>query len=166
MNLYLLRHGLAVEPGEHGFTKDAERPLTAKGKAKLARITAAMEKLDLSFEVILSSPYIRARQTAEIVADAFDARKRIEFTEALTPSGNPRKLIEVINQLFSQDILLVGHEPFLSEFISSLIAGTTSVPIVMKKAGLCKLTTDSLRYGRCATLEWLLTPKQLLRIAG
>jgi phosphohistidine phosphatase len=165
MNLYLLRHGLAVEPGEHGFTRDSERPLTLKGKAKLAQITAAMEELGLSFEVILSSPYVRARQTAGIVADAFGARKRIEFTEALTPSGNPRKLIEVINHLSSQDILLVGHEPCLSEFISFLISGTTSVPILVKKAGLCKLSAETLRYGSCATLEWLLTPKQMLLMA-
>lgn len=166
MNLYLLRHGLAVEPGEHNFTKDSERPLTTKGKDKLAKITDAMRKLDLCFEVILCSPYVRARQTAEIVADASDARRRIEITEALTPSGNAKKLIEIINNLVSQEILLVGHEPFMSELISLLIAGTTNVPIVMKKAGLCKLSAESLHHGKCATLEWLVTPKQMVLMAG
>jgi phosphohistidine phosphatase len=165
MNLYLLRHGLAVEPGGPGFTDDSERALTPKGKAKLEKVAAAMKALDLSFDLILSSPYVRAKQTAELVAEGLKARRRLEFTETLTPSGNAKKLVELINHLIPKDVLLVGHEPFLSEFISLLVAGTHGVPIVMKKAGLCKLSMDSLRYGRCATLEWLLTPKQMLLMA-
>ncbi len=165
MNLYLLRHGLAVEPGGPGFTDDSERPLTSKGKAKLEKVAAAMKALDLSFDLILSSPYIRAKQTAEIVTDLLKARRRLEFTEALTPAGNVKKLVELINHLMPKDVLLVGHEPFLSELISFLVGGNHGLPIVMKKAGLCKLSMDSLRYGRCATLEWLLTPKQMQLMA-
>jgi len=165
MNLYLLRHGLAVEPDERSFSKDSERPLTAKGETKLVQITSAMVALDLTFDAILSSPYIRARQTAEIVADAFRARAKIKFTETLTPSGNPRKLIELIHHLGCQDPLLVSHEPFLSEFISFLVAGSSGFPVTMKKSGFCKLSLETLRYGPCATLEWLLTPKQLLLMA-
>jgi phosphohistidine phosphatase len=167
MNLYLLRHGLAVELGEHGINKDADRPLTGKGKAKLGKIAAAMQAIDLSFDLILSSPYLRARQTAEIVADSFNARKRVEFSEALTPGGSSRKLVEVINRLgpSSNGVLLVGHEPFLSELISLLVSGGTGVPVLMKKGGLCKLSAESLQHGRCATLEWLLTPKQMMLMA-
>ena len=167
MNLYLLRHGLAVEPGEHGIHRDADRPLTAKGKAKLGKIAAAMQAIDLSFDLILSSPYLRARQTAEIVADSFNARKRVEFSEALTPNGSSRKLVDFINRSgpFSNGVLLVGHEPFLSELISLLVSGGTGFPVLMKKGGLCKLSTESLHNGRCATLEWLLTPKQMILMA-
>ena len=98
MNLYLLRHGIAVDPGTPGILSDADRPLTAKGEEKLAQITKAMAALELSFDLILSSPYLRARQTAEIVADAFNARKRIEFTDSLTPGANPKKLIELLKR--------------------------------------------------------------------
>jgi len=164
MTLYLLRHGLAVEPGSDGFSKDSERPLTAKGKTKMSKIAAAMQALDLTFDLILSSPYVRASQTAEIVAEAFQARKKLEFSEALVPGANGRKLVALLNHLSPQpqSVILVGHEPFLSEFISLLLAGHSGVPIVMKKGGLCQLTAESLQAGPCATLDWLLTPKHML----
>jgi phosphohistidine phosphatase len=163
MNLYLLRHGLAAERAPHS-TKDADRPLTPKGKRKLWLVAEAMEALELSFDRILSSPYVRARQTAEIVAEAFNARPRLEFTDTLTPHGNSKHLVELLLHIEPQpqNILLVGHEPYLSELISLLLAGDTRLAVEMKKAALCHLTAGSLTHGRCATLQWLLTPKQML----
>lgn len=167
MNLYILRHGLAGQPGAHGMAKDADRPLTAEGKQKLRKIAAAMKALDLSFDLILSSPYARARETADIVAAAFNARKELECSDTLTPSGSPRELIRLLNHRKPQpeSLLLVGHEPYLSTLISLLVAGVGDLSIVLKKGGLCKLAAESLRPGRCATLEWLLTPKQMLLMA-
>jgi phosphohistidine phosphatase len=167
MNLFILRHGLAVEPGTAGFAKDSDRPLTAKGERKLWKIADAMEDLEISFDCILSSPYLRARQTAEIVAEALDLKKKLEFCEALTPGGNPTRLLEAINarKPAPENLLLVGHEPYLSELISLLLSGSSDIPITMKKAGLCKLAIESLRFGQCATLEWLLTPKQMCLMA-
>ena len=163
MNLYLLRHGIAVEPGTPGYEKDADRPLTPEGERKLRQIADAMEALDLAFDFILSSPYLRARQTAEIVAQPFKARKRLELSDSLTPGGSPKKLVELLNRLQPppEDVLLVGHEPYLSGLISLLASGEATLAVVMKKGGLCKLSTESLKYGRCAALEWLLTPKQM-----
>ncbi len=167
MNLYLLRHGIAVDPGTPGILTDADRPLTAKGEEKLAQITKAMAALELSFDLILSSPYLRARQTAEIVADIFGARKRIEFTDCLIPGAAPRKLIELLKHRrpLPENILLAGHEPHLSTLISHLVSGDTGLWVVMKKGGLCKLVIESLKPGRCAILEWLLTPKQMALMA-
>jgi phosphohistidine phosphatase len=167
MNLYLLRHGLAVELGTHGLIKDSERPLTPKGERKLWRIAEGMKALELTFELILSSPYVRARQTAEIIAEALHASKTIEFSETLTPGGSTKKLIELLNHLKPdlENVLLVGHEPHLSDFISLLVSGKPGFGVVMKKGGLCKLSVDSLRYGRCAALEWLLTPAQIALMA-
>src|SRR5438552_7996333 len=91
MNLYILRHGLAVEPGTPGDAQDADRPLTPKGERKLWQIADAMQALELSFDLILSSPCVRARQTAEIVTEAFNARKKLEFSDNLAPHGNPKK---------------------------------------------------------------------------
>src|SRR5438270_13273231 len=121
MNLYLLRHGLAVEPGTLGYT-EAERPLTPKGERKLHKIARAMQALELSFDCILSSPYVRARDTAEIVATELKLKKKIELTETLLPDGNARKLVELVKQLqpAPQSVLLVGHEPHLSGLISLL----------------------------------------------
>ena len=163
MNLYILRHGIAVDPAAHGFAKDADRPLTPEGKRKLGQIAGAMEALELSFDLILSSPYLRARQTAEIIAEALKARKWLELSDSLTPGGSARKLVDLLNHLQPppESVLLVGHEPYLSGLISLLVAGDASFAVLMKKGGLCKLSTDSLKPGRCATLEWLLTPKQM-----
>jgi phosphohistidine phosphatase len=167
MNLHLLRHGLAADLGTHGLTRDSERPLTPKGERKLWRIAEGMKTLELSFNIILSSPYLRARQTAEIIAEALHARRKVEFSETLIPAGNAKKLIELLNRVKPelQNVLLVGHEPHLSELISLLVSGKTGLGVVMKKGGLCKLSSESLRYGRCATLEWLLTPGQLALMA-
>lgn len=167
MNVYLLRHGIAVEPGTGGLSKDSERPLTPKGERKLWKIAQAMEELEISFDWILSSPYVRARQTAELIAEALGLRKKLENTETLTPAGNTRKLIEILNhhQPAAEDVLLVGHEPYLSQLISLLVSGNSELAVTMKKGGLCKLSADVLEHGRCARLEWLLTPRQLSLMA-
>ena len=165
MELYLLRHAIAEERGP-GYEDDSKRPLTAKGVKRMRRIAEGMLALDLSFDVILSSPYTRARQTAEIVARVFDARKSLEVSDHLAVGGDGEQLIEQITTEYpaAGSLLLVGHEPSMSGFISTLVSGDQNLTMVMKKGGLCKLTVDALRYGRCATMEWLLTPAQLVRI--
>ncbi|HUA37916.1 MAG TPA: phosphohistidine phosphatase SixA [Candidatus Sulfopaludibacter sp.] len=163
MNLYILRHGLAVERGTPGFKTDAERPLTPKGKRQLRDIAGAMRNMDLDFDLILSSPFRRAWQTAEIVARNLKREKRLAFSDELAPAGNPKALIRQLNELkpAPENILLVGHEPCLSQFAIRLIAGGSSARMELKKGGLCKLEIDSLRFGRCAVLQWLLTPRQM-----
>jgi phosphohistidine phosphatase len=164
MNLYILRHGLAAERGGAGHGKDSDRPLTPKGERKLWKTAEAMEALKLSFDLILSSPYTRARQTAQIIAEAFNARGELEFSDALAPNGSAKKVIELIAALkpAPENVLLVGHEPYLSEFISLLATGETSSSVVLKKGGLCKVSAEALKPGRCAVIEWLLTPRQML----
>ena len=168
MSLFILRHGLAIEHGTPGYADDASRPLTVEGKAKLRKITRAMEKLDLHFDVILSSPYQRARQTAEITAEELDLVKKLAFSDALIPDGSAKELISHINQLKPrpENILLVGHEPYLSELISVLVFGGRGFSVELKKGGLAKLSMESLKHGRCASLEWLLTPKQMALIGA
>jgi len=163
MDIYLLRHGLAAERGTAGYTNDAERPLTDEGEHKLRDIAKAMRKLELEFDLILSSPYARARQTAEIVADGLKAHKKMEFSDALTPDGSTRELTEFLNRLRPKpdSVLLVGHEPYLSGLISLLVSGNRGCKVVMKKGGLAKLEVDLLTNGSCAALAWLLTPGQM-----
>ena len=163
MTLYLLRHGIAVDPGTPDFLNDADRPLTARGEEKLEQIARAMLALELSFDLILSSPYVRARQTAEIVARAFRPRQAVEVTECLTPGASPRKVIDLLVRRPSpaESVLLVGHEPHLSSLISLLVSGNTQATVLMKKGGFCKLSAETLKLGHCAQLEWLLTPKTM-----
>jgi phosphohistidine phosphatase len=168
MNLYFLRHGIAVDPSAPDFARDAERPLTPKGKRRLRQIAKAMGALKISFDLILSSPYVRARQTAEIVAKILKRKKKLKFSDELTPGGNPKSLVQQLNDLRPKpkNILLVGHEPYLSKLIALLTAGSTNMEIDLKKGSLCKLETESLRYARCATLACLLAPRHLALMAG
>jgi phosphohistidine phosphatase len=159
MEIYILRHGIAVERGTKGYQNDSERPLTKEGEEKMYRIAKAILALELEFDLILSSPYVRARQTAEIVAASLE--EEVTLTNFLTPGGNALELIGEINDEKPQRVLLVGHEPDLSQFISVLVTGAGDARIELKKGALCKLTTEKLTFGQCATLNWLLTPRQL-----
>jgi phosphohistidine phosphatase len=163
VNLFILRHGIAAEPDAPGIKSDANRPLIPKGEQRLREAAAAMEKMGLSFDAIISSPYLRAKQTAEIVARHFKLQKKLTFSDDLIPGGNPQALIRQLNGLkpAPENILLVGHEPYLSWLIALLATGNTSATIEMKKGGLCKLEVEELEYGHCATLAWLLTPRQM-----
>src|SRR5262245_48051767 len=122
-----------------------------------------MLAMDLRFDLILSSPFVRARRTAEIVAE--ELQQEVTFSEFLEPGGNHLKLVGEINDEKPQRVLLVGHEPDLTGLISVLIAGNTDARIELKKGGLCKLTSEKLTFGSCATLNWLLTPKILRSIS-
>lgn len=166
MNLFLLRHAIAVPHGYPGIDRDGDRPLTPKGEKKMRRIAEGLLALDLTFDLILSSPLVRARQTAEILAKVFDGEKKVKYSDHLAVGGDARMLINDVNERFGvvDNVVLVGHEPSLSELISVLLSGSPGLPFTMKKGGVCNLAIDKLIYGRCATLEWLLTPAQLSRI--
>lgn len=159
MEIYILRHGIAVERGASGYKKDSDRPLTKEGEEKMLQIAQAIFAMDVRFDLILSSPYVRADQTAQIVAGELD--REVTFTKFLAPGGDASELIAEINDEKPQRVLVVGHEPDLSRLISILVTGDGDASIELKKGGLCKLTTDRLTLSRCATLNWLLTPKQL-----
>jgi phosphohistidine phosphatase len=163
MELYLLRHGIAVVRDDLDYERDAERPLTSKGKRQLRQIADAMKTLGLRFDLILSSPYVRAQQTAEIVAKALKRQKQLKLSDELIPGGNPRALIQQLSANYpkADAVLLVGHEPYLSRLIGLLITGETHLGMDLKKGGLCKLEIEKLSYSHCATLAWLLTPKQM-----
>jgi phosphohistidine phosphatase len=164
MTVYLLRHGLAVQRGSARHQKDRDRPLTAEGGRKIRRIAKAMRELQLSFDLILSSPWLRARQTAEIVAETFEVRKSLELFDPLAPGGDAGQLIHHLKQLPSApgNVLLVGHEPYLSDFVGWIATGKQEPFMTFKKGGLCKLVVTAWTARRGATLEWLLTPRQML----
>jgi phosphohistidine phosphatase len=166
MNLYFLRHGIAVARGTPGYETDGDRPLTQEGEKKTQRIARGMQSLELTFDLVLSSPFVRARRTAEIVVEIFGSEGKLEFTRNLEPGGNPQDLVRELRSRTQalESVLLVGHEPYLSSLISVLLTGDEQTSVVLKKAGLCCLVTDDLEYGRCARLEFLLAPGHLSRI--
>ena len=166
MNLYIIRHAIAVDEGTPDYEQDSERPLTDKGRKKMRQIARGLRNLGVEFDIILSSPYVRARETAEILADVFKMKKKIAFSESLVPMADPQLLIPELNEKYPVDsIVLVGHEPQLSAFIGLLTAENSKIDITLKKGGVCYLTADDLHHDdHRATMEWLLTPGILMEI--
>jgi len=163
VNLYLLRHAIAVEHGTPGYENDDDRPLTSDGKAKFRDSIKGIRSLELSFDLILSSPLPRATQTADIFVEVLKLRNNVKLDDNLAPDGDARKLIKHLKALKPslESIVLVGHEPDLSALVSQLVCGDDNLTMNFKKGGLCKLNVDTLKHGRCATLEWILTPRQM-----
>jgi phosphohistidine phosphatase len=164
MNIYLLRHAIAMDRLTWKKS-DAERPLTDEGRKKMMQAAKGMKKAGITFDWILTSPHRRAFDTAQIVANAYKAEKKLRLSRSLMPDGDPKLLMRHLALDFRswESVLLVGHEPYLSKLISVLIGGT-DVNLNFKKGGLCLLTADTLAYEACATLEWLLTPKLLKKL--
>ena len=158
MKLYILRHGEAAEHGDPRY-KENTRPLTPKGIQRTKQLAHALREMEVAFDRILSSPLTRAKQTAEIVARGME--KPVELTDALTPSGSMKALVEQISMIrpVPESVVVVGHEPYLSGFISLLTLGGPELPIKLKKGALCRLEVEHLICGKCATLEWLLQPR-------
>lgn len=160
MKIYLIRHSNAVDPGTPGYEDDSSRPLTENGRDKMSKIASALKGLSVNPDLIVSSPYVRARQTAEIVAKMLKYKKDLAFSEALVPMGKADQVIGEINEKYHVDeLVLVGHEPSMSTLIGTLTAGNPDLAITLKKGGVCCLSADDLRTNRTAALEWLLTPK-------
>ena len=160
MKLYLVRHAIAEEAGTPGYEDDSLRPLTEKGREKMRRIAQALRDMGVEPDLIVSSPYVRASQTASILAKELKYKEELSYSDFLTPMGEPNDMIGEINEKFSVDeLMLVGHEPNLSSLASVLLAGNPDLSINFKKGGVCCLSVDDLHYDRKAVLEWLVTPK-------
>jgi len=165
MNLFVLRHAKACARSPK-WRPDDTRPLTRDGEKKMYHIARGIQSLDLSIELILTSPYLRAFRTAEILGEVLESKK-VFASKNLIAEAEPRAVIDEINENFAEltQIALVGHEPFLSRLISVLLSGRDNLPIELRKGGFCKLSIKKLSFGPCAGLEWLMTPRQLARLA-
>lgn len=165
MNLYIIRHAIAVDEDSSLYDDDSLRPLTDKGRKKMRQISKGLRTLGCDFDLILSSPYLRAKETAEILADVFKMKKDVEFSESLIPMGDPEQLIAEVNEKYNvNSIAFVGHEPQLTALISLLAAENAAIDMTLKKGGVCRLSADNLRHTRKATIELLLTPGILAEI--
>ena len=125
MRLYIVRHAIAAPHGTPGIPDD-DRPLTEEGIKKMRQAAAGLRSLDYIPELILSSPLIRARQTAEILLEAFGKGIELKILPALAPSGIRRELYQAIASYEKRlkSLMLVGHQPSLGEIAGEIIGGT------------------------------------------
>ena len=173
MDLYILRHGYAGKRLPDPI-KDIQRQLTGSGKKEVIQVAKSLKRLKVQFNYIFSSPWTRAFQTAKIIAAEYKLVKQIEQYEELKPYGNKDFLYDKLKKLNVESaILIVGHEPYLSNMISDIISdnnmeknhnGKKRINIVLKKAGLSKVNITSTVPKLKGELSWLLTPKILKQI--
>ncbi|MEA5077152.1 MAG: phosphohistidine phosphatase SixA [Anaerolineaceae bacterium] len=166
MKILLMRHAEAMDRNPKKFPDDQLRPITKTGQKKTEEAARALAKMEQRVYLVLSSPLTRTQQTANIMRKGLHlSKERLALTDFLAPLGDLDALIEQMRKMdpFST-LLLVGHEPELGELISILLSGDRTLHIEIKKGSICCLTTDELTAGKCATLEWLLTPGQLSRL--
>jgi phosphohistidine phosphatase len=162
-NIYILRHSDAVNLNEKGVYTDRDRFLSDEGKEKMVEVAKGIKKLGIDFDKIYTSPYPRARQTAEILAETYKINDKIEDCDLLTPEKSPNDMIDYLVENHTEDsVCLVGHEPLLSEIVSVLISEYPNASIKLKKASLCKIKVHAVsKNSLSAELEFIATPKIL-----
>jgi phosphohistidine phosphatase len=159
MRIYLLRHGTA-EDRLDGGVDHPDRRLVNRGKKQAALVASLFETMDVRFDRAVSSPYARARETAEAVLRFLPSPPQLELNENLQPDGRPQNAIEaIIGDGTVGAVLAVGHEPQLS-MIAGLLTGSSSMRLDLRKGGLVELELLSMEPPR-AELLGLLRPRHL-----
>ena len=160
--LFLIRHGVAEERGD-AWPDDAKRPLSEDGIERFQRSARGLARLDVWIDVVLTSPLVRARQTADIVASAFDPRPSIITIESLAPGGSYASLVADLEKHGRKTrIALVGHEPGIGELAARLIGSRHSFEF--KKGAVCRIDVDEIPPVGPGDLRWFLTPKVMASI--
>jgi phosphohistidine phosphatase len=168
MNLYLMRHGIAVDAGDLNIVHDNQRPLSNKGAKRMRRAARGLRRLAIEFDGILTSPILRARQTADIVAATLGMESRLEEISGLAPESSVEHLLFGLTRYQDREhLLLVGHQPLLGQTLTSLIDANREVTreFNLRKGSLCRIEIDDLSVNKPGTLHWLLTAKQLRLMA-
>ena len=162
--VYILRHAIAVERGTTGYHND-DRPLTDEGKNKMAKAAKGIGKLVERVDVILSSPLVRAYDTAKIAAKALAAEQKLEVCTNLLPGTSVKNLLSYMSKFKGlESVMVVGHEPDLGLFASALLGAEDSI-VEFKKGSLCAIEVSTLPPRSKGKLVWHLQPKHLRSMA-
>lgn len=164
--IYILRHGIATRRGSDGSFDDSKRKLTAEGREKMQKIARGLKRLAVEVDWIVTSPLVRAVETAQIVAESFETKAPVDFCDGLRPGEAAEKLLSFLaKQPERRRVLLVGHEPDLSSLAARLIGAGPDANLVLKKGGCCLITSDHLPPKLQGQLIWWLPPRVLRAIA-
>ena len=159
MDVFLLRHGIA-EDAKPGMD-DASRSLTTDGRGKLRALLVQVANAKVTPALILSSPFKRAVQTAEIAAKSLSYNDKIQFSPLLEPSGSPQAVWDEIRAHRSYaSLLLVGHNPLFSE-LSSFLLNAPGLQIDFKKGAVLRVEIEGFSARPRGILRWYLTPRLL-----
>jgi phosphohistidine phosphatase len=162
LELYLIRHGIAAERGPD-YPHDSKRPLTNKGISALRRIAKGLTELEVTFDVIVTSPLVRTKQTADTLSESLRGKPVVVQSDALAPAGTIAAVIqEIVKHAGKPRLALVGHEPNIGQLAAHLIGARS--PIEFKKGGICRIDFEVLPPKALGQLIWFLPPRILRRI--
>ena len=157
--LYFIRHGVAEERGD-AWPDDAKRPLTDEGMSRIRKAARGLARIGVTIEVVLTSPLVRARQTAEQLAAGLDPRPSMVNVDSLAPDGSYAAVIADLEKHGRKcRIALVGHEPMIGELAARFIGSRH--PIEFRKGAVCRIDLEDLPPAGPGELRWYLTPKIL-----
>jgi len=162
LELYLVRHGVAAERGKD-WPDDSKRPLTPDGIARLRKSARGLAAIGVSFDQIVTSPLVRARQTADVLAEELKGKPPIVTADALAPAGSSAAVMqEIARHVRNPRVALVGHEPNLGELAAQLIGARA--PLEFRKGGMCRIDFDVLPPKGTGLLRWFLPPKVMRKL--
>ena len=160
--LYLVRHAIAAERGDE-WPDDNKRPLTVRGISRFKEIVRGLHRLDISIDEIFTSPLVRTKQTADLLAIGLGGNTAVKTLDALAPGHAPAAVMAHLAKTARRTrIGLVGHEPGLGELAAFLI-GAQRAP-VFRKGGVARIDRGALASRRAGSLIWFLPPKVLREI--
>jgi phosphohistidine phosphatase len=163
-SLYLVRHAIAAERGED-WPDDDKRPLTERGISRFKEAVTGLEALEVELDEVFTSPLVRAKQTADLLAAGVKGKPSIKILDALSPGHSPASVLAQLAKVAkSRRIALVGHEPGLGELAAHLIGAGRALPF--KKGGICRIDVESLTSRRAGALSWFVTPKVLRKLGS
>lgn len=163
VRIYLVRHAIAAERGRD-WPDDSKRPLIRKGVDRMREAVRGLAELDVRVDVVLTSPFVRAVQTAQIVADGLTPRPAIVETSSLTPDEAPTSILRALEPYRrTKAVALVGHEPGIGRLAGWLLSAAE--PIEFKKGGVCCIESASLPPDGRGRLIWHATPAMLRALA-
>jgi phosphohistidine phosphatase len=166
MHLYVIRHADAVPLGAEGIHDDAQRPLTGAGRAQCKALAKALPKLGVRLDRLLTSPLVRARQTADALSDAWGAGgPAVVECDLLAPGEKKRDLLDRLREQHVDSLGIVGHNPDLSELLGWFL-GDKRAGVHLDKAGVACVEFDGLPGKGSGVLAWLVTPAWCERVAG
>jgi phosphohistidine phosphatase len=163
-DIYLIRHAAAAERGEE-WPDDRLRPVTETGIARFKDVVKGLAWLDVEIDEIFTSPLVRARQTADLLALELGGKATVKVLDALAPDHTPGAVMsELARSARRRRVALVGHEPGLGELAAHLLGSARALPF--KKGGVCLIAVQGLSSKRPGELGWFLPPKVLRRLSA
>lgn len=159
MELYLVRHATATDQVGGDVEKDAERPLIDEGKEEARAMAWALRKMGIKGHVFLCSPFLRAKQTAQIFAEILGYEEKLQLCDTLGPGCDPNDLYELLAKVKGgEEVFIFGHMPDLSRLAGALL-GNEDIDVAFKKASVCRIDIFDVPPTEPGALKWLLTPK-------